>query len=229
MSDEVPTPEKPRFFFADAEQAALRLNNAVILFEGEPHYVQSVGPMTAKGPKVFMWKLPVNTNNPPAGFIEKYLTDTGFGKFQPINPGMINFFEGCPFTGRVTYHASYLDRIPVRRTKQGLARENTSLTNPKDEVDFRGAISSQSFCDMVQGHYPDYAEAVDSLVNDSSIAVTAKYSVGISGKGAPMIMKQTKTVGLFRGNNEILLYPKFMYLREEILEQPNLPNNISSF
>lgn len=218
-----------KFFFADAEQAVLRLTGAVILFEGEPYYVNNIANQRTGIPVASMWKLPFNLNNPPAGFVEKPLNDAGFGKFQPINPGMINFFEGCPFTGRVSSHASFLDRVPVRRTKQGLARENTQIKNPRDEMDFRGLLSSESFCDMVKDEYPDYSEAISSLVMDSSIAVTKKYSIGVTSKGAPTVMKETKPVGLFRGDNEIFLYPKFMYLREEIVEQPNLPNNVVSF
>jgi len=221
-------PKDTGFFFADIEQASLRLNGAVILFEGEPHYVADVRDVDGI-PEARMWKLPVNLNEPPSRYVKKLLTDKGFGKFQPINPGMINFFEGCPFTGRVTYHASYLERVPVRRTKQGLSRENTSILNPKDTIDFRGLVSSESFCFMVENKYPEYSEAVSSLVTDSSIAVTNKYSVGINSKSVPTIMKMTKPVGMFRGNDELLLYPKYSYLREEILEETNLPNNIGIF
>jgi len=224
----MPEPTQSGFFFADLEQASLRLAGAVILYDKEPYYVQDIREQEGI-PEARMYKLPVNLNDPPAKFVKKLLNDKAFGKFQPINPGMVNFFEGCPFTGRVSYHASYLDRVPVRRTKQGLSRENTQILNPKDSIDFRGLISSESFGFMVQNKYPDYSDAISSLVADSSIAVTNKYSVGISAKSVPTIMKMTKAVGLFRGNNELLLYPKYSYLREELLEESNLPNNINIF
>lgn len=220
---------KTSFFFADLEQASMRLSGSCILFEGEPYWVYDVRETSDGIPKARMYKCPVNISELNSTRIEKKLDDKGFGKFQPINPGLVNFFEGCPFTGRVSYHASFLDRVPVRRTKQGLARENTQVLNPKDAVDFRGLVSSQAFCDMVANKYPEYDVAVNSLVPDSSIAVTRSYAIGLSSNGLPKIRKYNESVGLFRGTDEILLYPKFSYLREELIETENIPNNINIF
>lgn len=218
------------FFFTDIEQATLRLTGSVILFDNEPHYVYEIREASDGIPTAKMFKCPVNVSNLTASaLIQKKLSDPGFGKFRPISPGFVNFFEGCPFTGRVSYHASFLDRVPVRRTKQGLSRENTQVLNPKDSMDFRGLLSSQSFCDMVANKYPEYGDAVEALVTDSSIAVSRRFAVGLLGTGQPTLFKQDEQVGMFRGKDEVLLYPKFKYLREEIIETDNLPNNVNPF
>ncbi len=223
-----------KYFFADVEQASLRLQGTVIMYGSDPFYCTGIDvPDGEDGiPFANLYPLPCNIGKDldPKTRLKMPLSDPLFKGFEPISPGMVNFFEGCPFSGKTRTHATYVERTPVRRTRQGWSRDNVLVKTPDgSSVDFRGMISCKSFVDMVKNVYPSFQEAIKTLVTDSSIAVSRKYSVGVDSNDAPVVYRNAQQVGFFRPSGEILLLPKFMYLKEEVEEDRALPNRVLSF
>ena len=164
------------------EEAEMRLNGTVVLYDGEPVYITRVakaGPDDGKADvfRVYAQPLPYKPNGG--------LEDGAFRKFISSKKFDLSTFK----MGFMNYkgEAIYCSRKPARQYKQGISN-NTFVTKPLtgDKPFPYGAkayrltdlITDKSFVDMVKGVYPSFEKAREKVSKDGgSCAFSREYAL----------------------------------------------------
>lgn len=226
-------------FYDNLDECHRRLMNTVVLYDGQPAFIQNIRDGFDDGVyRVYMNLLPgelrggapaqEDEDNTPGRVVRRKINSPKFNRFRPFQMGYANIFD----TG--VRHASFLSRVPSRQSRQGLSRQLLTsiipaLCTPERRhqgVQYESAITAAGFAEMVKGEFPKAEEALDLLDNDTSMAVSRKFAVQRDSFGMLFLYAGPDRVGVVR-SNEILLAPNKMYLREEIQDCPNLPNQIN--
>lgn len=121
----------------------------------------------------------------------------------------------CPvplgYTNTSNYGALYLERMPVRRYRQGLRRDNM-ICKDGIRVD---VISWANIDKTIRGDYPTLKEAYKSTASTGrSMAWARNWAVD----GAGILYKSNK-VGLFKAGLVPVLEKNFTYLKEALEEE----------
>lgn len=203
--------------YENAEEVRFRLENTVVMYDRQPVYISRVEVPDAedKGEiaRVYFYDLPLKG----AGLKEtrKFLSSKKFD-LAPFPMGYVNH----------NGQASFVTRNPVRQNKQGLVAATTIITNIKgqksEEIGFNDLLRSQGFVDMVNGNYPSFKEAGESLGNKdhSSVAVSRMFAFVIDHElEALYLLHKGIRCGLALKNDRALkVPPKFHFLKEEMEE-----------
>lgn len=116
------------------------------------------------------------------------------------------------------HYATYLKRIPVRRYKQGLCRENVNLSpGPSGgRPDWAATLKSKGFREMLHNQYPTISEAYKRLKEDEdvySVAIHRKFAIARDKfRGDFVLNYRGQRVGF--GDGAFVLPDEFQYLRE---------------
>lgn len=231
--------------YDNLEEAQFRLAGTVVTYDSKPCYVQNVEEHRDGIIRLQIVPLPHNvgrgvrenrddidedSNLFPAGaLIRKKINSPKFNRFRTMPLGYMNYFDNGRNGARVTM-AHYVERIPVRRSKQGLSQEGCRMKTVTEQmqVTFAGMIASQAFYEMAIGEYPSYEEAYQRLVTGSCIAVTRDFAVYRDQDGFPYLLHQNKKIGIC-SRDTVTLGRNFQYMREEIVETECLPRNVAVF
>lgn len=218
-------------FYDSQEEARFRLANTVVEYDGEAVYVSSVENHDDGVLRVKIVNMPLDAAVAGGGKAQRKLINSPkFRRFQTVKMGWCNHFENG------MTQASFVERTPVRRSKQGLSAEAyaASLPHPnrdggrglmRSSLSFNQAIHSVAFCEMVRGEYPTYEDTIKMLVNNSSIAVSHDFLIQRSGEGLLRLWYKKDIVGtIVRG--QIFLFENFGYLRETIMADKQMPNDV---
>ena len=163
--------------------AGMRLNNTVVLYDGVPHYVDTVDhPPEGDRKEIFRVccrPLPLKLEDPAQGRIRKYISSKKFD-LAPFPMGFINTDRG----------AVYASRAPTRQQSQGLCSKNllTELVpspeigpgqiKPKQALDFNTLIHSQRAADAFAGKYPSFKEAAAETAKGlKSVAFNREFAI----------------------------------------------------
>ncbi len=219
--------------FEGVEQARQRLEGTTVVFDGEGYSLRQVT-QEPDGLSATLYKLPVSGSKTNKSIVHS-LKDPKFNRFRPFELGFVNLFDE-EFVGNNT-NCLFTYRRPLRSgARQGLSREaldgrylqNSRGTGRCEGWNIDTLNQCQSFADMLKGSYPTYVEAVDNLINNSSIAFDRNYAVLKDVDGLIWLYRKLERIGLVQDKSkEILLFSTKGYLREEIQETKEIPHIIS--
>jgi hypothetical protein len=147
--------------YENVHDAQMRLQNTVILYDGEPVWISEVGQVGAGDPKgdifrVYIRPLPINGKEAERKFISSKKFD-----LAPFPMGFMNK------NGNVYY----CSRLPRRQQRQGLSNQTfacslidgSSVERPRREFNLENLVSDQCFLDCIKGKYPNVAEATRQI------------------------------------------------------------------
>lgn len=179
----------------------LKLNDTICRYDGEPVYIR-----TTDG-RLCLYRL----------------TDTNT-YFTVIKGTDEKLDVSSPALGYTQYRNKvyYLSRVPVRRTKQGLATNAISLTplgaqdNPYGKGMATQVVFQQGFIDMVVGKYPTLENAMKALRADhaknpkesSQIAISRSIALEINAVGIINVYYKEMFVGWIQPNRMTVHVPR---------------------
>lgn len=180
-------------FYENLKEAEMRLQNTIVMYDGEPYYVLCICDHNKdgifrmyldkmgneKGMAVHNYSMPYESyhpdrgkkmdefleKHPEAGVIRRMMNSPKFNRFRPFPLGMANIH------GRV----QYLERTPTRHTQQGLTETmiyrqtfsfggNTEKKRAINQFNFLGI----EMYNTIMGNYPS-AKDVLVAMNDPEI------------------------------------------------------------
>lgn len=208
--------------YETVDDARMRLRGCVVLYKGQPVYINDVGHGTGKDDifRVMFNELPITGGRPARGRIEeaadelkrKFISSKHFD-IAPFRMGYVNR-EGSPF---------YCSRLPNRVQKQGLCNENFSgLTNSGTPVPFAVFTNCKEVPAMVAGDYPSFERALQLLDKVGEVAFHREFCLVKDPviSGLVFLYHKGKKVGMYtKGTGEIGLGKQFLCLRETLQEQ----------
>jgi hypothetical protein len=198
------------------EEVKFRLENTVVMYDGEPVYITSVANVEAEDKaeiaRVFFQTLPYNPRNKS---VRKYLSSKKFD-LAPFKMGYMNHGG----------EAIFVSRIPIRQNRQGLSQGATLFKDIRgrnaENINFSHMIQSPGFVEMVQGKYPSFKDAGALLADkeSSSVAISRSFAFAIDNDlDALLLLHRGQKCGIaMRGDDSIKLPKKFHFLREEMEE-----------
>lgn len=216
--------------YPTAEEAGFRLNSTIVEYEGLPCYIHRAENHPDEIIRLRTSMLPYPDAGAPK-VVNKKITDPGFRRFQTIGLGWCNHFaEGI-------HHASFIERVPARRSKQGLDSGSFKSSRPlvgsssssSDDftvgVRYNELFHSIGFIECAQNRYPLLREALYLLKEDSSIAVSRDFLVVKTENGLTALWYKKQACGVII-KGRIFLYNKFEYLKETIENNSNLTTDV---
>ena len=205
--------------YENAEDAKMRLRHTVVLYKGEPVYINDVqrGNGDDDGPlRVYMTALPVTGKAPVpqeegvAGQQRKFISSKHFD-IAPFRMGYVNDPK---------YGAYYCSRLPNRVQKQGLCNENfKAVTNAGAPIAFATFTACKDVPAMVANNYPSFERCATLLAKCSSMAFHRDFAL-MRDKDLPdliFLYHKAQKVGMFM-RDQITLGPKFQCLKESLDE-----------
>lgn len=182
-----------------AEDAEMRLNGSIVVRNGQP--VQVLGVRQHNN------KILVNYVCLPKGDpAQAYTGDPGWD-WKPIKVGYVNYGKG----------AYYVERKPIRKWKQGLHKDNISVT--PEVAGGNGIFLTPEFLAAYNNEYPKLDEAVKAVTSkvrrgcafSRNFAIT-KLEVG------PLYLEYMGMIVGWREGDQMHLGEEFLYLKEVLDE-----------
>lgn len=143
----------------DRDQAALRLANTVVEYDGRPYLVANVSGNNVN-PTLDLMDLPKQRD------VIKILADDPKLNYRRFQLGYVNYNR----------NALYLSRMPARQQKQGLCNTNVNVSGD-GRWNFNIIMGSDAINDVFQNRYPTFNEAVDSIKPGESMAFSRRFAV----------------------------------------------------
>ena len=211
--------------YETTEEVKFRLENTVVMYDGEPVYIVRVNMPEAEDRKeiarVYFVPLPLlgGKGDRNAKEVRKYLSSRNFD-LTPFKMGYFNH------NGEATFVA----RNPVRQNKQGLSQNTCTFTDCRGKgsqnMNFNEMVRSQGFADMIAGRFPSFKEAGDMLGNKehSSVAISRSFAFWIDHDLESLLLmhKGIKCGIAMKDDRALKVPPKFHFLREE-MEDHRIP------
>lgn len=200
---------KSSFFWTDLTQASERLNRSVILYDGDPVYVEAVSEGSDGVPKVHIMDL-VNQQ-----VIRKNADSPKFERYRKLpNLGWFNS-KGIPL---------FMERRTRTSRSHGLTNENVAIFNlhagsgtlQANGNTFINVMFDKGFIDSHNDRFPSMERTLRDIAPGSSIAVSRKLLVNCDMDGLKWLWLGKARVGIFTGSDSLLLLPKYAFHREEI-------------
>lgn len=210
------------------EEAEMRLNSTVVLYDGEPVYVSRIASAAPGDPKpdifrVYAQPLPMDKlegPNPREQF-RKFISSKKFD-LSTFKMGFMNK------DGKIYY----CSRKPRRQYKQGISNNTlcceevtagpvNPYMDPRPNLQLSKLIYERCFVDMIKGVYPTFQDAVKLLENDdtSAVAFSREYALvkDTDLDGLFYLYHKQDKVG-FILNDQINLAKKMKCLKEALVE-----------
>ena len=227
-------------FYDNLEEVNLRLKGTIVNYDGEPCYIQKAADDYPDGKiRLFISMLPLflrpfdvdqfeRDEQVVGSTIRKRIDSRKFDNFRPVKLGYCNFFRDG-----VAKHCSYLSRVPVRRSKQGLSPEALHAafySRDGAPADFSNLIKNRSFYETIKGIYPSFEEILPVLVPNSSVAFSREFCLYKDYSGIVYIHRVNEriaivTSNLGAGNPSVLIGGNVLQYKEQL--QEILPRNIA--
>lgn len=213
-------------FYPSAEEAAFRLNSTVVEYDGGPVFIHRVDAHSDGILRLRLSSMPYSPDGTTPKTFSKKISDPLFRRFQTVGLGWCNHFGAGS-------HASYIERIPVRRSKQGLDSSSFKSCRPivgstgelLTGVRYSDLFYSEGFAETVKNLYPSLEEAMEVLSPDSSIALSRDFLCKQNENGVITLWYKKQEVGPIV-KNRIYLFEKFSFLKELIESNPHLTREV---
>lgn len=214
------------FFWTDAVQAAERLVRSHVMYGENVAYVENVANAEKSG------QAPIATIvlYPKGERQYKELSDEAFHKFRRLPPlGWVN-------TKR-NKSGIFLARKPARTRTHGLCDTNVSVGSIQQgskfqwsEQHFSQIAGDEGYTWSITGTFPLMADVLNHIRPGQTFAISSNYAIARDEGGVRWFYREHQRVGLFPGNDTLLLIDKFKFLREELTEDPLITiSNIKDF
>lgn len=202
-------------FYENLEEASFRLNQSIVMYDGQPVYIHSLENNTDGIVRVRIQELPLDEakiNNTT----RKMINSPKFNRFRPFELGNMNLLaSGVIYPYR-------LERVPVRTRTQGTTQTNTRL-NPlfpelrNPNFGFNSLLYNEGFVEMCRGVYPTWDEYIETGI--PSCALSRDIAIRLSEDTGLRFLKYKELyAGIVTEKGVVALYPKYNYLREAIEE-----------
>jgi hypothetical protein len=183
----------------DLNDAQMRANFTVVRYCSCPVYITSIKVSAAGG----LLACFLHLSNSEKG--EAHLEDPGWD-WSPVPTGFVN-------TGKSVF---YVQRVPVRKYKHGLSKENISVTPSR--MGLLDIFKTKQMGDTICRRYPGYEEAMAAVTTTScQVAFHPDFALTKTGLGPVFLMYRVDTVGWYEGG-KIVLGNEFKYLKELVQE-----------
>ena len=210
------------YFWTDLDQAQQRLQHSIVLYDGQPVYIDRVE---------------AHEDGVPRGLIRE-IGDDGATSRKKLNSPKFNRFRSMPNLGWVNpaagvsrYGALYLTRRAVTTRTHGLSVNNVLVENPRfDETGYVGMqggnysfanlMFNKGFLDSHNNSFPSLESILQQIQNKSAIAFSRKLCVIRDGDGLRWLFHNKTRIGVFTGVDALSLISRYNYLREEIMAEP---------
>lgn len=151
--------------FYDHRQAHSYLSECIVMYEGEPVYVQEVFPLEKGRYAVIYYKLGQVVN----GKRRDANLDDGGWDFTPVSLG---------FTAGLDFHSNYASRVPQRAWKIGLTQGNLSVypIKPTLRINKNTLFLTESMKNTILGKYVSYKDAYKKG-KDTVVAFSRRFAV----------------------------------------------------
>lgn len=205
---------KNKFFYDSLEDSQRRLNSTVVLFQGSPVWIQNVIGLS-KDQQAEIIHLP-------------WKGQKGGKDVVPLTPQYFTI-RNLPPLGYVDYDdfSHYCSRIPSRQGKQGLCRNNVSVSHNPDGMtpNFENLLEKTSCVDMLTNKYPGFDKVYQEIVaSDEALKRAFSKTMALHIDDMESIIIEHRGVKVAVTNNArrtgpvFRLVNKFAYLKEEFQE-----------
>lgn len=212
--------------YETVEEAHMRLQGSVVLYDGEPVYITAVKAVERQDEgggrdifRVYAVPLPYgkadDVRNGNDKQFRKYISSKKFD-LSPFPMGWCSY-------GRDAY---YLSRIPARQARQGLTSGNLKISaigGRPIKADYNSLVSSEEFKRCVTGKYEDVEIALARLngLGDDVVVPVGRSFAFVKDVDIGLVYlyhKNTKCGFTFGTNKGFTLPDKYKFLREEAEE-----------
>ena len=182
--------------FRSDRDASMRLTGSIVMYKGKPVHVLEA---TVKKCLVVL-----------VGKGDELRVNTDDLDLTPVQIGNIQIGAEC----------LYVQRMPIRRWKQGLHRENLRVSSGPSSRRIPGMHINMTDKDMLNAIINKFGDAQENMAKVlsgqwASAALNRHWSVH-NHKGIPRLMYKDKLVG-FVDEGEITITKKFFFLKEDLL------------
>lgn len=207
-----------------------RFVNSVIYYKNEPVYVTDVSPQSQRdeerdGMRVYIHFHSLPYNDHQESKMHKVLaTDENFTAI-PIHIGYSNSFSRIDsLTPTPIKYGSYLSRMPIRRSRQGLSAESTVI--PKScGKSFANLLYSPGFVSMLKKEYDPYNTVKMLIINNrlsyGCVAFDAKFAVELTSLDQFVLYHKNQQVG-YSLDGDVFVLSKANCFLQETLEEKGL-------
>jgi len=206
-------------FWTDEEQAAQRLNGSLVLYDNAPALVDSVEDRLVH----------FYSASKQGEMLRAALNDEKWGKYRNVPAcGWYNYDY------RQHVRAIYISRFAARTRSHGLTRHNCKFFEMSNAgladsatISLLRAATSTVMANCFKEGYPTYQGLLDAgaLQEQRSFAINRNFALYCCWDNIPTIYHKKREVG-FVVANTTYLFAKHSYLREELLENTDLPREI---
>lgn len=224
---------KRDMFWTDTQQARERLQNSVVMYDGEPVYVENI--QNGEDFDDLIPRASIYFCKEPKKRLRKKLDSPKFKKFRELPPlgfMLSNNNSRCLFM----YRTSNRTRI------HGLSQRNVSVLafNPesganeyflrRDEYNFSSIYFDPGFVAACESSFPSLSKILLNIKELSALPYSHKFAVYRDSIGIRWLYRNSERVGFFSGADTLNLLEKTAFYREEIMEDPLFTlNNIREY
>jgi len=188
--------------FDNTADANMRLSDSVIRLQGSPIYIHEA----VRGPdrEIQLVYTDLEGVGGRVGVHNEHLN------YEPVPLGYVNI-DGM---------SAYLQRIPARKWKQGLSRDNLQIKGIlPDFIDTRALLTTSYLAATIQGTYPTFAEALTRVREgrDQHTAFHRKFSLHPDSEtGLVWLHYAGDRHGWVEGSGAVVLGNRSQYLLQEL-------------
>lgn len=223
--------DRAEMFWTDIDQARERVQNTVVLYDGDPHWIDVIN--SGRDYPDGIPKVNLRTCDPDRTVKQVNIDDPKFSKFRELpRLGWLN--HSNPLHG-----ASFLYRVSRRTRVHGLSRQNVNAVMfPRKSLGgFSGNLSAAGegyfdeimyntgFKEMHHGMYPSLKSVLNAIGDSSSIAFSNTFCVVCDEQNIKWLYRNRDKIGIFSGDDTLFLLRKYIYLREEIMDEERFTCN----
>lgn len=216
------------YFWTDVEQAQQRLGGSVVLYDGQPVYIDRVERHEDGHPRAELRDCASRGETIP----RKKLNSPKFKKFRELpNLGWCNPSEGVSKGG-----ALFCARRAVATRTHGISNssivvsnisynENGSLSPQVGNYSFTNLMFNKGWVDAHNNEFPTLDSILNKIQPRTAIAFSRQFAVIRDADGVRWLFRDLQRVGIFTGADTLCLISRYAYLREEIMAEEKFTLN----
>lgn len=204
------------FKWADATQAAERLQGTFGLYGNDPVYFREIGRSVV-----------IIKNYRSQEEVQKKLDDPLFHGFRKLPPlGWMNV------VGKGTPYAVFMKRVPIRGRRHGLYSDNVTVqevqTNTvirSPSMSFSNAIANRGYLDLLDGSYPSFEMVLEKTPKGVAVAFSRKLAIFKDYGGLAFLYRNAEQIGLI-SKSSLYVFPETKFYLDELSEEKQIPLEI---
>lgn len=201
-----------KFLYDSLEDAERRLLNTVVLYKGDPVYIERIRGLSSNQIADVILL--------PTGKTAAIETQLDLSSFEVLDLPPLGYVN-------LANYAHYLVRQPIRAVRQGLCAQNVNISaNPDGGTpNWDRLMRTQGLVDMFKNKYPTFDSVFDEIIKSDDAkkkAFSKRYALAIDDMES--ITLEYRGINIARANNpkkygpRFTLPKKYEYLTEELTE-----------